>query len=298
MLFLVLAVTCSLAIGMLFKHTGRIGLDTMALLTVNYAVALGVALALLRWGPQNDLAPWSWDLGLLTLGTLTGALFIFGFLIYAIAIEVAGMSLAIGVMRISVVVPFLGSWWIWGEVPTLWQGLGLLMAGTAFFLISARPAHAAATPIDQAPTASPQKVALVLGTLFIAGGLVDLSLKTYDEVFAATSSRSLFLLLIFGVACLIGCVDVAIKGLRHQRWPDRPTLAWGLLLGVINYGSVEFLLLAVRDLPGTFVFPANSIALVLGGALLGVLIWHETLTRLNRWGLFLAALALAFLSSG
>lgn len=296
MIFLALAVSCSLAIGMLFKHAGRLGLDRMALLTVNYGIALLVAGGMLVWGPQSDLTSVAWSGGLVTLGVVTGALFIFGFLIYAVAIDVAGMSLAIGVMRISVVIPFLASWLIWYEIPSVMQGVGLGIASIAFFLIASQPS--ASHPKDHAAAdkRSAQKIAVVLGTLFISGGLVDLSLKVFDEGFAVTNSRPTFLLLVFGVAFLIGLVDMFYKRWRHNRWPRVATLLWGILLGIINYGSVEFLLLAVRDLPGTFVFPANSITLVIGGAILGVLVWRETLTRLNAWGLALAALALVFLS--
>lgn len=294
MLFLALAVSCSLAIGMLFKHTARLQLDPMALLTVNYGIALLVAGAMLVWGPQNELTGSDWSGSLITLGVMTGALFIFGFLIYAVAIDVAGMSLAIGVMRISVVVPFLASWWIWSEVPSVLQGIGLGIASIAFFLIASKSSDQQ----DGAPggKASAKKVVVVLGTLFISGGLVDLSLKVFDEGFAATNSRPTFLFLVFGVAFLIGMMDLLYKGWRRNQWLTMATLMWGIILGVINYGSVEFLLLAVRDLPGTFVFPANSITLVIGGAILGVVFWKERLSRMNLWGLALAALALVFLS--
>ena len=69
-----------------------------------------------------------------------------------------------------------------------------------------------------------------------------------------------------------------------------------MLLGIVNYGSVEFLLRAIRQLSGPFVFPANHIALVIGAALLGVYVWGEHLSRLNWIGLALAAVALVLLN--
>ena len=67
---------------------------------------------------------------------------------------------------------------------------------------------------------------------------------------------------------------------------------------MINYGSADFLLRAVAVLSGPVVFPANSVAIVLGAALLGWVIWKERLSRANLVGLGLAIVALACLTLG
>jgi uncharacterized membrane protein len=139
----------------------------------------------------------------------------------------------------------------------------------------------------------------VFGTLlllFIGSGLVDVSLKTFDEVYAGQNSRTLFLLLLFSVAFLIGAFFVVRNRLVTGRMPSREAIQWGLLLGVVNYGSAAFFLRAIEKLSGTFVFPVNHISVVLGGALLGVLIWKERLSRVNVLGLLLLAMALVLLS--
>ena len=363
MLYLALAVGCSLAIGMIFKHAARQSLDRLALLTCNYAAALGLALGLLALGGAGAGGGLAVDVRLVALGTATGALFILGFFLLALATEVAGMSLAIGVMRTSVVVPFVASWLIWDEVPSPAQGAGLVLAGAAFFLIArkdqpaARPApqplptgalsrtsveeartsgeegrtldeerwtssQPPRTSVEGARTSSPPSrtsveegrtsgrppqtsvggglsglaVFGVLAGLFACDGVVSVSMKAFDEAFAAESSRALFLMMVFGIAFLIGLALVLVRGVRRGRWPGRAALGWGALLGVANYGSVEFLLGAIRQLSGPFVFPANNIALVIGAALLGVYVWGEHLSRLNRLGLALAAVALLLLN--
>lgn len=303
MLDLALAVGCSLAIGMIFKVAGRRGMDRLALLTANYALAFGLGAFLFR---LEEAPPWrgfpAAEGGLLALGIVTGALFILGFFVLALATEVAGMSLAIGVMRVSVVIPFLASWVVWEEVPSPAQGAGLVLACVAFFLIARRgePAlrQAAAAAGAEPHPGRGRRVLAVLTLLFVVGGVVDVLMKTFDETYAAHGSRALFLLLIFGVAFGIGLVLVLWKGLRRGRWPRPATLGWGLLLGAFNYGSVEFILRAIRQLSGPFVFPANNIALVIGAALLGVFFWGEHLSRGNWLGLALAALALGLLSAG
>ena len=128
------------------------------------------------------------------------------------------------------------------------------------------------------------------------GGLVDVAFKTFGEVFAADNSRSLFLLFVFSVACLTGLVAVVGQGVRAKAWPSRAAIGWGVFLGVVNYGSADFLLRAIAELRGPFVFPANSIAIVMGAAVLGIVVWGERLSRANWMGIGLAAAALVLLT--
>lgn len=312
MLALILAVCCSLAIGMIFKYCNRAGIDRVGLLTVNYGAALLVAAGFLWWeGGAGDL---NMSLGLGALGVWTGALFIFGFFVLSLATEVAGMSLAIGVMRVSVVVPVLFSWWIWSEVPSVFQGLGLVVAAVAFFLIAKRDNPAAQPepapvgpsgapggpdpllPPEEEPDTDSFRVFGILALLFFSGGAVDVSMKTFDELFAATNSRALFSLLLFSIAFLIGVAIVLWRRGKGAQWPSGAAVGWGILLGIVNYGSVEFLLQAIDVLSAPFVFPANNISLVIGAALLGVLVWGEHLSRLNWIGLGLAAVSLGLLN--
>lgn len=292
MVNLALAVACSVAIGMIFKHTGPQAIDRTALLTVNYAVAVGVALLLIVLGGRETGEGLGLSVGLLGLGGGVGALLIAGFYLLAYATDVAGMSLAVGVTRVSVVIPFLASWLVWNEVPSVAQGGGMILAAAAFFLIARK--HR--SPTEGALLDGVDWYAFgVLLLTFCGGGAVDLSMKTFEEGFGAANSRVLFLLLAFGMAFLIGAGIVAVRALRFGHWPTRRAVGWGVVLGVANYGSLEFILRAIAELPGPFVFPANNIAIMVLSALVGVYGWNERLSRANQVGLGLAVLALLLL---
>lgn len=306
MINLAFAVVCSVAIGMIFKHTGPLDIDRTALLTVNYGAAVGVAGLLIAMGGRSVEGKLGLSPTLLLLGVGTGALLIAGFFLLAYATDVAGMSLAIGVMRVSVVIPFLASWLVWEEVPSVAQGIGMVLAGAAFFLIARKERRPEPVPVGAGTTgveeAIPEAVSDVdwhafgvLALTFCMGGAVDLSMKTFEEGFGTTNSRVLFLLLAFGVAFLIGVVMVGARGFRKGKWPGPRAMGWGLLLGIVNYGSLEFILRAIAVLPGPFVFPANNIAIMVLAAVLGVYLWNEHLSRANRIGIGLAIVALVLL---
>jgi drug/metabolite transporter (DMT)-like permease len=378
MIYLALAVCCSVSIGMIFKVAGRDDLDRTALLTINYAAAVGVAAMLILLGGRGASAGLTLTPSLIALGIGTGALLIFGFFMLSLSTDVAGMGLSIGVMRVSVVIPFLASWLIWSEEPSMAQLAGMGFAALSFFLLARTndaqtqeratgaiqesrdeadlSSETPASPVNVTPQGQPSsndrrgesgatrsaatiqsqrdddvavevqgkqvdarevergpepneeregglevpepsaKVVLTLFVLFLAGGAVDIIMKTFQEAYGATNSRFMFLLLSFGIAFLIGLTIVVHKGIRTGIWPDRETWAWGTLLGVINYGSLEFLLRALEELPGTVVFPVNNIAIVVLAAIFGVMFWGERLSKMNLAGLALALVGLVLLS--
>ncbi|MDT0630779.1 hypothetical protein RQM47_07340 [Rubrivirga sp. S365] len=301
MLFLALAVACSLSIAVLLKVAERRDLDRTALLTANYAAAAALALGL-----QGAAPPAALTAGLVGLGVVQGVLFIAGFWLFSRAIRDAGMGLAAGVMRLSVVVPFVASWLVWGEVPRPLQLVGLALSGGAFFLV-ARPAAeppgklGPPAPPDAdtgrpAPPAERMGAVAVLGLLFAAGGVVDVNMKLFQESFAGRVAPATFLLFVFGVAFAVGLSVVVWTGVRAGRWPRGEVLGWGAVLGIVNYGSAEFLLRALDQLPGPVAFPANSVAIVFGAALIGRFLWHERLSAANVAGIALAGVALVLLA--
>jgi len=304
MLNLAVAVLCSVGIGMVFKHAGRVQLNRMVLLTVNYAAAVGVGALLLMGGGRTIQRGLTLSPALVLLSAGVGALLIAGFFILAVATDEAGMSLATGVMRVSVVIPFLASWGIWNETPSVGQGAGMALACAAFFLIAWKERRPEPTLVTNASVSGERASPVgavdwrafgILTLTFCMGGAVDLSMKTFEEGFGAANSRVLFLMGAFGVAFVIGATIVGRQMLQRGHRPERRTVWWGLLLGILNYGSLEFLLRAVAVLPGTVVFPANNIGIMVLAAFVGVFFWDERLSRMNTIGIVVAVVALILL---
>ncbi len=308
MVFLCLAVACSLGIATLFKLAEHRDLDRTALLAANYAAAAALAVGL------DGAAAAAMPTGAAVLGAVEGVLYIGGFWLFARAIREAGIGLAASAMRLSVVVPVVAAWAVWGEAPTLVQGAGLALAGLAFVLVARPssvpdapqsvvgvvPAASSAAALDAPMPSRPAGAAVLLGTLFVVGGLVDVGMKAfqtgYGEASAVPVPPSAFLLVVFGVAFVVGAIAVVTTGFRTGRWPGPAVAGWGAGLGVLNYASADFLLRALDIVPAPVAFPLNNVSIVLGAALLGSLVWGERLSRANAAGLGLAAVAVALLA--
>ena len=294
--FLFLAVACSLGVAALFTLAERRDLDRTALLAVNYAAAAALAAVLGGGALWNRLFPGTDRIvrGLIALGVAEGVLYIGGFWLFARAIREAGIGLAAAAMRLSVVLPVLAAWAVWAEAPTAAQGVGLALGGVAFVLLS-RPAQ----PPAEAGVPG-RSAAALLGTLFLVGGAVDVGMKAFQERFGVASgvgvSRETFLLIVFGVAFVVGAGLVVAAGLSTGRWPRPAVLAWGAALGVLNYYSAELMLRALAVLRAPVAFPLNNVSVVLGAALIGRIAFGERMSRANVVGLGVAALAVALLA--
>jgi uncharacterized membrane protein len=77
----------------------------------------------------------------------------------------------------------------------------------------------------------------------------------------------------------------------------RRDVVGGLVLGVINYGSIIFLVLAYDSgmMQKSALLPVNNLGVVLVSALVAVLLFKERLTRFNWLGVALSVVALALL---
>ncbi|HUH54664.1 MAG TPA: EamA/RhaT family transporter, partial [Rhodanobacter sp.] len=75
-------------------------------------------------------------------------------------------------------------------------------------------------------------------------------------------------------------------------------LLGGVLLGLFNFGNILFYLRGHRALPQhpALVFASMNIGVVALGALVGVLLFRERLSRLNLAGVLLAALAIGWIA--
>ncbi len=290
MIFLILGIAAGLSVGVIFKLVGSRNVDRLTFITTNYAAAGLTAFVVLSFGGANLNV--TTDPGLMAFGAIGGAVFIGGFMVFSWAVQVIGVAVVIGVLRTSIVLAFLASWLVWNEEPSGAQFVGMFIAVSAFFLIAKldEPTGATTGGLNR-------KVRfIVLAVLFFNVGTVDLSLKAFDEWFADDFHVSVFALLIFSSAAAYGLVAIVVRGFLSSRWPDMRSVGWGIALGVINFGSIDFLVRALDVLPGSFVLPVNGIAGTIGAAALGVMVWREHLSRLNWLGIGMATTALVLLN--
>ena len=131
------------------------------------------------------------------------------------------------------------------------------------------------------------KLTLVLNLL--ASGCGDAMSKIF-EVYGPESYANQFLFYTFASALLLCIVLILSKKER----PDMHALLFGVLVGIPNFFSAKFLLMALERLPAVIVYPTFSVATILMVTLAGIGLFKERL-RKNQWialAIILAALIL------
>ncbi len=281
-IYLLASAGCSLLLVHLIK-TGESRQQRMLhTFTVNYLVAALFAFAIGGW-PNIDFDTGQLiDTGLI-FAAVTGTVFIMNFLFYSKSIHLNGMGISVAAMRLSLLVPVMVSIWLYQESLTVFKLIGLFFVFLSIGLL-----------IPKKRTIRFKKVnaAWLLIVIFLLTGLADTSLKIYEEDFSQQFNELSFMGLVFFCAFLIGLV---LSLIRDGPIINRSELITGSLIGIPNLYSSIFLIYALKEMDGAVAYPLVNILNVLGGTFLGLLIWNDTVTKLQWLGIALSIAAFIFL---
>lgn len=278
---LLLSAGCSLLIAHLLKVCEHRGMRTLHTLTVNYAVAAAAAVAM-DTPAAGTLSAMSQPVPL-AFCALTGAFFIFNFVLYSKSVHLNGMGVTVASMRVSLFFPVLLSLAVYGERLTALKGGGIAGVFLALLLLAPRRGREWVRGID---------AAWMLAGIFLLSGLADSALKIYQEDFGGSFSELHFMAMIFLAAFLIGALMLLLRG---KSLPGAREAALGALIGLPNLYSGVFLIRALRGMDGAVAFPLVNALIVLGGTLLGLAVWKDRVSRRQWAGIALALLAIALL---
>ncbi|WP_099589790.1 EamA family transporter [Stenotrophomonas maltophilia] len=285
MLYLSLAVICSVLVSVVLKVAGRRQLDVAQMVTWNYLVAATLTAVVLQ-PPLDALraphAPW---LSLLALAVVLPSIF----LVLGRAVAVAGIVRSDVAQRLSLLLSLAAAFLFFGQTATPWKLAGLALGLLAMVAISLRPRG----PVV---ASSPGGWGWLLG-VWAGFAVVDVLLK---QVALSGTPSMAAVLASFSVAFVLMLV---LQLWRHAS--GRSRLAWrnlgaGSLLGLLNSGNILFYVHAHQSMPDSpaTVFAGMNIGVVVLGALVGVFAFGEATTKWNRAGLALAVLAIGLIAWG
>ena len=269
-LYLLLSSACSLLIAHLLKLTEMKGLRTLNTLTVNYLIASIVAFAV--GGAQSAVVGISWpQFSLLGFCVIVGAFFIGNFIAYGKSVHINGVGVTIAAMRLSLLIPVIISVYFYREFLGLWKIVGILLVFGSLVLLIPRKKSVKIGKID---------ASWLLVVIFLVTGLSDASLKVYNEELSLSLNETLFMGWVLLGAFLIGFIFSLVK---QGPLVTKKEFKMGAVIGVPNLYSSIFLIFALDDISGAVAFSMVNVVNVLGGTMLGLLLWDDNVS-LKQWG--------------
>ena len=202
------------------------------------------------------------------LGAVMGFFLLFSFVVYEKNIQKNGLSLSVGVMRGSLLIPILLAVFFFGERVGVLNCAGIGLTLLAFFRMSGNQ--------------PPENLVWIL-LLFVVAGLTDSFFKLYNVY--GRNSEALFLFYSFSAAALFNLGLIARRGGRfHWRY-----LLHGIALGIPNQLTAFFFMKSLRAVPAAIAYPLFSSGIVIFSIATDLLIWRARFSR-DRAGLLLLLL--------
>ncbi|MDH2997911.1 hypothetical protein A1D22_01000 [Pasteurellaceae bacterium LFhippo2] len=280
MLELVLAILCSVSVGVLIKVARSKGIFIAQSIAVNYIVATTLCYFILKpnFGDKTVVEivadnPSSYLF--FALGILLPTVF----LIQAKALEFAGIIRTDAAQRLSLFLPILAAFTIFGEAVTSNKLIALLLAFTALGCLLWKS--------NEGMAKGGKTAVISLALVWVGFGIIDILFKQMAK------TGSAFPLTLFISFIGAGCVMFIYLLLKRTQW-HVASVGVGLLLGALNFGNILFYIKAhqvMKDDP-TLVFTGMNLGVICLGTLIGALVFKEKINKTNYLGVVIAIIAI------
>lgn len=277
MLYVLLSICCSVVVSILLKLAKRYHIDVLQAITWNYSVAILLTWFIFKPQPISLAAVPVYNFAL--LGILLPLLFV----ILATSVKVAGIVRTDIAQRLSLFIPILAAFFVFGETLSDLKIIGIALGFTAIIC---------SIPWQKGGGKSTSGSWFYLLVVFVGMGVIDVLFKQLAAFKAVPYTTSLFV--VFVLAFICSFIALIIKIARKKTRFSWPHILIGWVLGIANFGNILFYLKAHQALakqPST-VFSAMNIGVIVLGTLVGLFIFKEKLSILNKIGIFLALVAI------
>ncbi len=285
MAFLILSIISSSLIYITFKLSGKYKASIFPAIITNYITASFTGY-LLR---EKDFsltevvaAEWFYT------SIIIGILFIMMFYLIGLSTQKAGITITSISTKMSVIFPMLFSIIYYQENIYVIKIAGMILAIASIFL---------STIQDKADGTSTKSLLFPL-ILFFGMGIVDSTVKFNQEEYLLNTGVIESTTVVFAVSAIIGLGIQLTFNIKKIKKLKVSTIALGIILGLANFGSLYFLILALNSnfLDSSVIFAVNNTAIILISVLIGRFFFEEKLNKLNWLGVAVSVVAILSLS--
>jgi drug/metabolite transporter (DMT)-like permease len=289
--FLIASIILTAWLTIAFKIVGRLGISNLQAIVFNYTVCIITGTIVNGSFPVNSsLAKETW----LPWALVMGCGFISLFNLAAYTVQKIGVAAATVAYKLSLVIPFVFSIYLYNEDATALKIAGVAVALLAVWL----------TTRSAEKNKNEQKVSWMVWAmpllLFVGSGLLDAMIKYVEQAFINPGNQDAYLITAFCVAASVGWLILFyLFSTGKQRFSVKALVA-GICIGVPNYFSIWCLLGALKGYAdnSSAIIPINNMGIVLFTALVAWFIFKEKLSATNWLGIALSLGAIALIAYG
>lgn len=275
--YLILSIVCSVAVSILLKISKNKGISINQAVAINYPVAAISAFVLFKpnFIDNYNVLLSEWQI-LLPLGVLLPSVFI----IMGECVKKAGIAKSDAAQRLSLFLPILAAFLIFGEIFSVGKILAVVLAIVSLTALVYKP---------KSKTQSTGSIWVLLGVWF-GYGIIDILFKQLSKNTAMTATN---LCTVFILSAIILFTYLII---RKIKW-NKASIFGGIILGCLNFGNIYFYFRAhqVYNNNPTLIFAAMNLGVISFGTIIGTAVFKEKINVINIIGIVLAMAAIVCL---
>ncbi len=292
MIFLLCSIVLTSYLTLSFKVVERLGLNNLQVIVFNYCACVITGSIVNGHFPVNkvnlaqDWFPWAVAMGLI---------FFFLFNIIAFSAQRIGIAVTSVSNKLSLVIPFLFSIYLYNERASFVKLTGIVVALVAVAMTCYTKQDSRSGMVKRSPW-----LYLLPVILFIGSGLLDTMIKYVEESFLDGTNNNDYITTAFFFAAVIGLVILGVQWVLYKKAVSSKAVLTGIAIGIPNYFSIWCLVQVLKQYQGnsSAILPINNMGIVVLSALVAWLLFKERLSVLNWCGVVLAVIAIALIAYG
>lgn len=279
MIYLLSSIVCATALFLIFKLFEKNKVNNASAIAVNYLAASVIGFSFTPLEKIKEIPYQDW----IFPAAITGALFLFLFRLIAVTSQKIGISATTVAHKMGVVIPVTAAVFLYNDTMTFPKVAGILLALAGVYLSSRK----------EISIQVEKKYLFFPAILFAGSGFSDTLIKYTEHFYLNEESMLLFIPCLFGFSALTGIFSLAAGRNFHFSGKD---ILWGIILGIPNYGSIYFLMKALKEMPSSIIFPINNMGIVAASSIAAFFLFKENLSKINWIGIIISLAAILLIA--
>jgi drug/metabolite transporter (DMT)-like permease len=282
MIYLIISILCAASLVVILKGFEKFNIQTTNGIVWNYLTCAIFGFLLIDYKPAvSAIIAWEG----LPFVVILGVLFFSIFNLIGISTHLLGVATTSIAFKLAFIIPVIAAIILYDEPLTILKIAIVVLAMIAVILVSRQ------SETNHKKHFWHHFLPLII---FFFCGLGDSIFNYVQKIHYKDGWDHTIVAIIFAISFSTGFL---FTGYKKSFWQSKNIVA-GIVLGIPNYASLYFLLLALQHAPLelSVLFPMYNLGIILTGVFMGIVLFKEKLDRIKILGLVIALISLIIMT--